>query len=60
MATHYKGKRINDLLEEINRLQQVIEDALDVEQNDAITTGYATLVIAKAKLTALQGEDDAT
>jgi hypothetical protein len=58
MATHYKGERISDLLVRIEQLNKILDqnqDAPNVDPMD-IVQGYADLAIAKAKLTALQGE----
>ena len=60
MTSHYKGVRITELLEDIARLQDVLEHTKgSVESADEIArvvAGEATLAIMKAKLTALQGE----
>jgi hypothetical protein len=57
---HYKGVRISELLEDIARLQEVIEhtksEVESVEEAVQMTAGEATLAIMKAKLTALQGD----
>jgi hypothetical protein len=57
---HYKGVRIDELLEDIARLQEVIEHTKNevgsVEEARQVVAGEATLAIMKAKLTALQGE----
>jgi hypothetical protein len=60
MTKFYKGVRIDELLEDIARLQDVIEhtkseveSANEVEQ---VVAGEATLAIMKAKLTALLGD----
>ena len=62
MATHYKGERIDELLGEIatlqQRLEQHAESGYDDENLVKFSTAYALLVMAKAKLTALQGEDE--
>ncbi len=59
MTKHYKGVRIDELLEDIARLQDVLEATKDsVENADEamlVVNGEATLAIMKAKLTALQG-----
>jgi hypothetical protein len=59
MTKHYKGVRIDELLEDIARLQEVLEATKDsVENADEamqVVAGEATLAIMKAKLTALQG-----
>ena len=60
MATHYKGERIDELLGEIDTLQQKLNKnmgLIDTEENlHLFSNAYATLTLAKAKLTALQGE----
>jgi len=60
MATHYKGQRIAELLEDIERLSQALEDNHDEFENETqalrAIEAQTTLAIAKAKLTALQGE----
>jgi hypothetical protein len=57
---HYKGVRIDELLEDIARLQDVIEqtrnEVASAEEAMQVVAGEATLAIMKAKLTALQGE----
>jgi hypothetical protein len=57
---HYKGVRISELLEDIARLQEVIEhtkgEVESVEEARQVVAGEATLAIMKAKLTALQGD----
>jgi len=59
MTSHYKGVRITELLEDIARLQDVLEatkGSVDtVEEARQVVAGEATLAIMKAKLTALQG-----
>lgn len=59
MATHYKGERISDLLARIEQLTKILDEnqlASTAEEALQIVTAYADLAIAKAKLTALQGE----
>ncbi len=60
MATHYKGLRIAELLEDIARLQKELdlnqEVASSADEVVALVEGQATLAIAKAKLTALLGD----
>ena len=57
---HYKGVRIDELLEDIARLQDVIEqtrnEVASAEEAMQVVAGEATLAIMKAKLTALQGD----
>jgi hypothetical protein len=59
MTSHYKGVRIDELLEDIARLQEVLEhtkgEITDAEEAMQVVAGEATLAIMKAKLTALQG-----
>jgi hypothetical protein len=59
MTSHYKGVRIDELLEDIARLQEVLEHTKDevanAEEAMQVVAGEATLAIMKAKLTALQG-----
>ena len=60
MTSHYKGVRITELLEDIARLQDVLEhtrhEVSSAEEAKQVVAGEATLAIMKAKLTALQGE----
>lgn len=60
MATHYKGHRIAELLEDIDRLSKELEDNRDSIENETeairAIEAETLLAIAKAKLTALQGE----
>jgi hypothetical protein len=60
VATHYKGLRIAELLEDIARLQRELdgngEVASSADEVVALVEGQATLAIAKAKLTALLGD----
>ena len=60
MTSHYKGVRIAELLEDIARLQNVIEhtknEVASAEEAMQVVAGEATLAIMKAKLTALQGD----
>jgi hypothetical protein len=59
MATHYKGQRIKELLEQIHLLQNVLDDTrhtAEGEHIDRLVEAESTLAIMKAKLTALQGE----
>jgi hypothetical protein len=59
MTSHYKGVRIDELLEDIARLQVVLErtknEVASAEEAEQVVAGEATLAIMKAKLTALQG-----
>ena len=62
MITHYKGERIAELLEAITtmeaRLKALTADAdpFSLAQYEEVAQGYTSLALAKAKLTALQGE----
>jgi len=61
MATHYKGERIEELLEDISILKAVLDQNQDAGQilplkQEQIANAYMTLALQKAKLTALQGE----
>ena len=60
MATQYKGHRIAELLDDIARLSKELEESKEDFENEiqAIRAIEAEtlLAIAKAKLTALQGE----
>lgn len=60
MATHYKGHRIAELLEDIDRLSKELEENRDSIENETeairAIEAESLLAIAKAKLTALQGE----
>lgn len=60
MAEHYKGKRIEELLKDIDRLELALNQNQEVVSTEAeviaLVEGQATLAIAKAKLTALLGD----
>ena len=57
MATHYRGERITDLLLRIEELKGLLDDNAHLEQDPfKVAVAYYDLAIAKAKLTALQGE----
>jgi hypothetical protein len=60
MTKFYKGQRISELLEQIDRLSKALEDNHDSYENETqalrAMEARATLAIAKAKLTSLQGE----
>ena len=64
MATHYKGQRIAELLEDIDRLSKALDESQgefeDEIQFIRTIEAQTTLAIAKAKLTALQGENNAS
>jgi hypothetical protein len=60
MATHYKGQRISELLIQIEELSKALMDNQGEFENETqalrAIEAWTSLVIAKAKLTALQGE----
>ena len=62
MTTHYKGERIADLLLIIAEMEQRLKlitadtDPFSLAQYEEVAQGYTSLALAKAKLTALQGE----
>ena len=58
MDKYYKGQRISELLKQIEQLSKALEDTNDYENETPLRVMEAmtTLAIAKAKLTALQGE----
>jgi hypothetical protein len=60
MAEYYKGERIDELLGEIAMLQEKLNGNMelvnDMEQMIQFSRAYTMLIMAKAKLTALQGE----
>jgi hypothetical protein len=60
MATHYKGQRISELLREIEEIKRTLDDnnlATTPHEIALIADGYTKLALAKAKLTALQGDN---
>ena len=63
MATHYKGHRIAELLDDIARLSKELEESKEDFENETqairAIEAETLLAIAKAKLTALQGENNA-
>ena len=61
MATHYKGERIEELLEDIATLQEVLDQNREAGNilpiaEPRVAQAYATLAWRKAQLTSLQGE----
>jgi hypothetical protein len=58
MATHYKGERITELLNIIGEMERKLNGLGITEPNQDLAQAYTTITIAKAKLTALQGEGD--
>jgi len=60
MTKFYKGQRISELLVQIEQLSRALENSYDDCENETLALrsmeARATLAIAKAKLTALQGE----
>ena len=59
---HYKGERIADLLQIIVEMEARLKtitadtDPFSLAQYEEVAQGYTSLALAKAKLTALQGE----
>ena len=64
MASHYKGERITELLNVIAEMEAklfVVKKGMPEgwhENDNELAHAYTSLAIAKAKLTALQGEGD--
>jgi hypothetical protein len=60
MKEYYKGQRISELLTQIDELSKALEDNHYEYENETqalrAVEARTTLAIAKAKLTALQGE----
>ena len=62
MTNYYKGERIADLLLIIAEMEQRLKlitadtDPFSLAQYEEVAQGYTSLALAKAKLTALQGE----
>ena len=59
MAEYYKGQRISELLQEIEHIKRTLDDnnlATTRSEMELIADGYTKLALAKAKLTALQGD----
>ena len=59
MATHYKGERIDELLEDIATLQEVLDQNREAGSilpftETHVAQAYATLAWRKAQLTSLQ------
>lgn len=64
MTEYYKGTRIAELLEIITEMEQRLNlltrqdegQPFSMAQYEEVAQGYTSLALAKAKLTALQGE----
>ena len=60
MAKYYKGQRISDLLAQVAELSKALEENQGKFENETqalrAVEAMTSLAIAKAKLTALQGE----
>jgi hypothetical protein len=60
VTEYYKGERIDELLLRIALLREALDSNREAAANATealrITEAYASLAIAKAKLTALQGD----
>jgi len=63
MNKYYKGQRISELLVQIDELSKALADNQSEYENETqalrAMEAMTTLAIAKAKLTALQGESNA-
>jgi hypothetical protein len=57
MATHYKNQRITELLNIIAEMEMKLSGLQTAVMYEDLAQAYTTITIAKAKLTALQGED---
>ena len=57
MASHYKSERITELLNIIAEMERKLDSLGVVGVREDLAQAYTTITIAKAKLTALQGED---
>ena len=59
MTEHYKGVRINELLDDIAVWQSILESTKSAVDSEAdviqVVEAEATMAIMKAKLTALKG-----
>lgn len=63
MTEYYKGQRIDELLQQINRLEQLLHknsmgEELPEDMGFSIADAFTTLAIAKAKLTSLKGKHE--
>lgn len=58
MTEHYKGKRITELLDIVAEMEQRLSGLQPTMMNEDLAVAYTTITIAKAKLTALQGENN--
>ena len=60
MGEYYKGQRVSELLARVAELSKALEDNFGEYENEAqalrAIEAWTSLTIAKAKLTALQGE----
>lgn len=60
MTEYYKGQRISELLDEIDRLTKTLNtfefNTLNATEQAHVTKAFSQMAIMKAKLTALQGE----
>ena len=60
MTEMYKGQRISDLLNQIKDLQEALKENEGLFENETqvlrVIEAWTSLTIAKAKLTALQGD----
>ena len=64
MTQYYKGERISELLMLVDKMEQRLKiltasnqhQPFSMAQYEEVAQGYTSLALAKAKLTALQGE----
>ena len=56
MAEYYKGQRITELLNQVALAEQKLNGLNTNIPDQDLALAYTTIAIAKAKLTALQGE----
>lgn len=58
MTEYYRGERVADLLQRIEELKAVLDENAHLEPDPfRVVSAYADLAIAKAKFTALKGEE---
>jgi hypothetical protein len=58
MASHYRDERITELLNIIASMEKKLDALEVVGVREDLAHAYTTIVLAKAKLTALQGEKE--
>jgi hypothetical protein len=58
MTEYYRGERVADLLQRIEELRAILDENAHLEADPLrVVSAYADLAIAKAKFTALKGEE---